>query len=185
MSIQLARRLIHADEYYKMAEAGILTEKDHVELIHGEIIEMSPIGNKHASIVLRLTNVLKDIVGNAALINVQNPIRINDLNEPEPDLTILKPKGDYYASAHPISNDVFIVVEVADTTYEYDRQIKLPLYAQAEISEYWLVNSSKNEIEVYRLPAKGAYKKMEIFYPEDLLKLDFCNKTVEVSKLLG
>lgn len=119
------------------------------------------------------------------MINVQHPIRINDLNEPEPDLTILKPKGDYYASAHPISNDVFIVVEVADTTYEYDRQIKLPLYAQAEISEYWLVNSSKNEIEVYRLPAKGAYKKMEIFYSEDTLKLDFCNQTVDVSRLLG
>ena len=86
MSIQLARRLIHADEYYKMAESGILTEKDHVELIHGEIIEMSPVGNKHASIVLRLTNVLKDIVGNAALINVQHPRNPKEITTPVPIL---------------------------------------------------------------------------------------------------
>lgn len=185
MSIQLARRLIHADEYYRMAEAGILTENDRVELIHGEIIEMSPIGKKHASMVDRLNNTISTIVRSTAIIRVQGPIRVNDLNEPEPDLTILKPKDDYYADAHPGPKDVLIVIEVTDTTYEYDHEIKLPLYASSEIPEFWLINLNKNEIEVYSSPAKGAYKKMEIFYAEDILKLDFCDKTLAVSKILG
>ena len=185
MSIQLARRLIQVDEYYRMAEVGILTEKDRVELIYGEIIEMSPIGNKHASVVDRLNKTLNTIIGETGIVRVQGPVRINDLNEPEPDLTLLKPKEDYYASAHPSAEDVLVIVEVSDTTYQYDREIKQPLYASAEIPQFWLVNVEKKEIEVYTSPAKGAYKKMEIFYPEDTLSLRFCDKVVPVGDILG
>ncbi|MCG8390641.1 MAG: Uma2 family endonuclease [Cytophagales bacterium] len=185
MSIQLARRLIQVDEYYRMAEVGILTENDRVELIYGEIIEMSPIGNKHASVVDRLNKTLNNTIGDTGIIRVQGPVRINDLNEPEPDLTLLKLKEDYYADAHPTANDVLVIIEVSDTTYQYDREIKSPLYASAEIPEFWLVNVEKKEVEVYTSPAKGAYKKMEIFYPEDTLSLRFCNRSVAVKEILG
>lgn len=185
MAVQLARRLINVKEYYSMYQAGILKETDRVELIHGEIIEMSPIGSKHAAAVSKLNNFLKDIIKEAALINVQNPIQINDLNEPEPDLIILKPKDNYYADAHPKPADTFVIIEVSDSTYDYDKQIKLPLYASAGIPEFWLINLNKNEIEVHRHPDKDVNKKIEIARSGDQIDLAFCNKSIAVNQLLG
>src|SRR5690606_9065569 len=125
MSVQVSKRLINVSEYYRMAEAGILTENDRVERIHGEIIEMSPIGSKHAAMVNRLNDLLKECIGKKAIVSVQNPIALNPLNEPEPDITILKYKGDYYDSGHPGPDDILIVIEVADTTRDYDQEIKI------------------------------------------------------------
>ncbi|HYY41710.1 MAG TPA: Uma2 family endonuclease, partial [Pyrinomonadaceae bacterium] len=124
MSVQIAKRYFNVSEYYRMAEAGILTEADRVELINGEIIKMSPIGSLHAACVKGLNQLLHRQMGDAALIGVQDPIRLNDFSEPEPDITLLRPRPDRYAQAHPTSPDVLLVVEVADTTVLYDRNVK-------------------------------------------------------------
>lgn len=116
MSVRIAKRLINVGEYYRMSEAGILTAKDRVELIHGEIIKMSPIGSKHAATADRMNKTLNLLLGDNAIVRVQNPIRIDELNEPEPDLTVLKPKDDFYEGGHPTPGDLLCVIEVADTT---------------------------------------------------------------------
>lgn len=110
MSVQLAKRPITVDEYHRMTEVGILTENDKVELIQGEIIKKSPIGSKHAAFVNRFTNILKEHPGNRAIVSVQNPLRINDLNEPEPDVAILKYVEDYYVDKHPTPKDIYILL---------------------------------------------------------------------------
>ena len=101
MSVQLAKRYFNVTEYYRMAEAGILTEDDRVELIEGEIVKMSPIGSLHAACVKRLNKLLQQQCGDAAIIGAQDPIRLNDFSEPEPDITLLRPRPDFYAQAHP------------------------------------------------------------------------------------
>ncbi|ELR70510.1 hypothetical protein C900_03669 [Fulvivirga imtechensis AK7] len=171
------------EEYYRMAEVGILTENDKVELIHGEIIEMSPVGSKHAAVVDRINNVLKSLIKDRAIIRVQSPVLLNDLNQPEPDVTILKPSDNYYSESHPGPDDIFILVEVADSSLPYDRQIKLPLYASAGVPEFWLVNLEKQEIEIHRSPSKNVYKKIEIFQPDD--DISCFDHKVNVRSLLG
>ncbi len=179
------RRLINVEEYYKMAEVGILTEHDRVELIQGEIIEKSPISSKHAAAVNRFSNVLIDLIFDFAIVRVQNPIKINAINEPEPDVVILKYKDDFYAEKHPGPDDIRIVIEVADTTLAYDREIKLPLYASVGIPEFWLVDLAKNEIEVHRSPSVDIYKRIEICRPGDSIYLPTFETSVEADLLLG
>ncbi|MEM7110009.1 MAG: Uma2 family endonuclease, partial [Bacteroidota bacterium] len=181
---QLAKRLITVDEYHTMAEAGILTREDRVELIHGEILEMSPIGSKHAAIVNTMSNRLIRLLGDGVIISVQNPIRINDLTEPEPDLSLLKPKENYYADGHPAPNDTFIVIEISDSSYEYDKEVKLPLYASAGIPEYWIVNMDKKQIEVHTKPENGGYKSWQFFAIDDFITFDFCSTEIQVKKLI-
>lgn len=141
-----------------MAEVGILTEDDRVELIEGEIIEMSPIGSRHAACVARLTEILSQRVAGQAIVWVQNPIRLDEYNEPEPDVALLKRRDDFYSEGHPTPADVLLVVEVADTSIDLDRRLKVPLYARAEIPEVWLVDLTKDVIEVYAQPANGTYQ---------------------------
>src|ERR671938_544657 len=140
MSVQVAKRCFSVDEYYRMGEAGILTEDDRVELIEGEIIEMSPIGSRHAACVNRLNTLLGRHLRQTAIVSVQNPIRLDAYSEPEPDVALLRPRADYYESGHPTPADALLIVEVADTSADYDRIIKLPLYAKAGIPEAWLVD---------------------------------------------
>ena len=185
MPVQLARRLINVEEFHRMAETGILTEKDHVELIHGEIIEISPIGSRHSSTVNRISNILKEVLGKNAIISVQNPVVIDDHNQPQPDISILKPSHNYYADRHPGPRDILLVIEVADTTRDYDREIKLPLYASAKIPEFWLVNLEKDEIEVHRLPVQNAYKNIEPCRGSDQIELGLFHSKISTKELLG
>lgn len=156
MTTQLLRRRFTVDEYYRMAQAGILTQDDRVELIDGEIVEMAPLGSRPAATVARLT-MLFSRLGNRAIIRVQNPIHLGERSELQPDLTLPTPRPDYYASAHPGPEDVLLVVEVADTSLEYDREVKVPLYARAGISETWLVDLAGETMEVYRRPSMESY----------------------------
>lgn len=155
MSLQITRRHFSVTEYYRMMDAGILSESDRVELIDGEVIEMSPIGSRHAACVDRLNklfNKLDDVI-----VRVRNPIRLDDFSEPQPDITLLRPRPDFYAQGHPMSSDVLIVVEVADSSTDFDRTVKLPLYAESLIPEMWLVNLPDEKIEVFSKPANGIY----------------------------
>ena len=160
MSIQVTKRRFSIDEYYRMAEAGILSEDDRVELIEGEIIKMAPIGSRHAACVRRLDTLFNRLVSQTALISVQSPVRLSNFSEPQPDISLLKPRDDFYSGEHPTPADVLLIIEVSDTSIEYDRDIKIPLYATSLIPEVWLVNLIKDIVEIYRDPRSGIYREV-------------------------
>ncbi len=162
MSVQIIRRHFNVDEYYRMAAAGVLSENDRVELIEGEIIEMNPIGSRHAACVARLTEFLGRLAGGEAIVWVQNPVQVNDFSEPLPDVALLKRRDDFYAQANPQPADVLLIIEVADSSVEYDRDIKTPLYAGAGIPEVWLVNLPEETIEIYTSPVGDTYREIRI-----------------------
>ncbi|MDR7554009.1 MAG: Uma2 family endonuclease [Armatimonadota bacterium] len=167
MSVQVKRRRFTVDEYERMALAGILSEDDRVELIEGEIVEMTPIGSRHADVVTRLTMLLARAVGDRALVSVQNPVRLDRYSEPQPDLTVLRPGS--YAARHPEPSDVLLLIEVADATGRYDRGVKLPLYARAGVPEVWIVDLQAHAVEQYRAPAPDGYREVTRHRPGDRL----------------
>ena len=140
-----------------MGEAGILREDDRVELIDGEIVETTPIGSRHAACVDRLTRFLVRLVGDRAIVRVQNPATIPPHSEPQPDVMLLRPQADFYAAAHPEPRDVLLVIEVADTTLPFDRGVKVPLYARAGVAEVWLIDLTTDSVEVHRHPTGSRY----------------------------
>jgi Uma2 family endonuclease len=144
-----------------MGEAGILTERDRVELIEGELVAMSPIGSNHSGTVNSLNRMLVVAVGDRGVVAVQNPVRLDDLSEPEPDFAVLKPREDDYRSATPRPDDVLLIIEVADTSLAYDRAVKRALYARHRLPEFWIVNLAAREVEVCRLPAGDDYQSRE------------------------
>ena len=113
MSVQTARRLFNTEEYHRMAAAGILCEDDRVELLQGEIVEMSPIGSRHVACVNRLTQRFSTLLGKRAIVSVQNPVLLGEFSEPEPDLALLRWRDDFYGEALPRAEDVLLLVEVA------------------------------------------------------------------------
>ena len=153
-----SRRRFTVDDYYRMVETGILSEGDRTELIEGEIIEMIPIGSRHAGNVDRLNTLFTSSVEDDAIVRVQSPIRLDEHSEPQPDLTLLQPRDDYYASAHPTPDDILLVVEVADESLSYDRSTKIPLYARHGIPAVWLINLQENAVEVYERPDAEGYQ---------------------------
>lgn len=161
MALTLVRHRFSVDEYEQMIESGILTENSRVELIRGEILDKMPIGDHHFASVNRLNRLLNRKVGDEAIVSIQSPIVLAD-SEPEPDIALLQPRDDFYASGKPQSADVLLLIEVSDTTLEFDREVKRPLYAEAGISEYWIVNLNDDCLEVHRLPqADGTYRDVQ------------------------
>lgn len=169
MGVELQRRRFTVDEYYAMVDAGILSEDDRVELIEGEIIQMAAIGSRHAACVNRLNQLFVEQAAGVAVVTVQNPVRLSDLTEPQPDLALARARDDFYAGAHPRPEDTLLVVEVAHTTLGYDRGTKLPLYAVAGVPEVWIVNVEEGEVEVYRDPAPRGFRTMERLGPGQVL----------------
>jgi Uma2 family endonuclease len=179
MALQLPRRPFTTAEYHRMIEVGILAEDDRLELLDGEIIEMSPIGPRHVACVNRLNALLSSQTGTIVILSVQNPIQLNDYSEPQPDLALLKPRADFYAQALPAPADVLIVIEVADTSAESDRQVKIPAYARAAIAEAWLVDLASDRIEIYTQPGSGVYQEIRLI----LRGQDVASKTIPHLKL--
>jgi Uma2 family endonuclease len=169
-----------------MAESGILTEDDRVELIRGEIIDMSPIGTKHAACVRRLSNKLGQRLGNRIILSVQNPVVLDNNSEPQPDVALLKPRDDFYATAHPQPQDIFLLIEVSDSTVVYDREEKIPLYAEANIIEIWLVDINEQVVEVYQQPTAAGYQLMQKFASGQSLSIKaFPNVNITVNEIFG
>jgi Uma2 family endonuclease len=157
MGVPVLRRRFTTDEYHRMGESGILTEDDRVELIAGEIVEMTPIGSRHQACVDRLNELLTRQMAQGAVIRVQGPIRLGEHSEPQPDLVLLRRRTDFYATSHPGPQDILLVVEVADTSASYDREVKLPLYSRHGILEVWLVDLERENVEVFREPSTSGY----------------------------
>ena len=185
--MRLVHHKISTEHYHKMIDAGILTEKDKVELIKGEIIDMSPIGKVHNAIVDRMANLLKEIAQQQVIIRTQGSIHLPPESEPEPDIVLLKPRADFYAAELPQPADVFLVIEVAKSSWEYDYEVKRPLYAEAGIPELWLVNLNKHEMEVHRAPQNGTYKEISIKQLGDMVKLPVpdCDTAIRMEDLIG
>jgi hypothetical protein len=163
MAIQteLRRRRFTREEYHRMAEAGILHENDRVELIEGEIVQMTPIGRRHAACVAELTRLLVPLVGQRALVWPQNPITLPHETEPQPDIVLLRPRADRYLQDDARPADVLLLVEVSDTSQRYDRLVKLPLYGRAGVPEVWIVDLPDEVIEIHRRPSRRGYAQVE------------------------
>jgi Uma2 family endonuclease len=158
MAVQLARKLFTIDDYHRMAEVGILSEDDRVELIDGEIVLMSPIGKHHAGTVNRLAALLHQALGGQVVIAVQNPVMLSDDTELEPDIAVLRFRDDYYAQELPTPPDAHLIIEVSDTTLVHDRSTKVPLYARNRVSDVWIVNLQGETVEVSSQPEDGTYQ---------------------------
>ena len=186
MSVAYTPYLITVDDFEAMGRAGVLGEDARVELLEGQLYAMSPIGSRHAACVNRLNQALTVQVQNRAIVSVQNPIRLDDYSEPEPDIALLRPREDFYASAHPGPQDVLLVIEVADTSVAGDRRIKLPLYARSGIPEVWLVVLEAGEVEVYRQPGSEGYGRVERLSGEQALSPEvFSDVALRVGDLFG
>ncbi len=149
---------ISAEEYLRMGEAGVFAPEARLELIEGEIIEMAPIGSPHAGCVARLTELFVQRLSGRAIVWTQNPLIVSDRSVPQPDLALLRPRADYYSASHPRVSDVFLVVEVADTTLRFDLGTKVPLYARCGIGEVWVVDVNERVVHVFREPAANGYR---------------------------
>jgi len=181
-----AARRFTVDEYYRMVNLGIIAPEERVELIEGEILEMSPIGSDHASKVDRLAAYLWPAVGQRAIVRVQSPIRLGIAREPQPDIALLRPRPDFYAAAHPAAPDILLLVEVAETSADYDRSVKGPLYAAHGIPEYWLVNLPERQVEVYRDPSPDGYRDARVAGAGDaIVPLAFPDAAFDVGELFG
>jgi hypothetical protein len=174
MSIARTRHRFSLADYEQMIDLGILTENDRVELIRGEVIEKMSIGELHAACVKRLNRIFNVRLANKACVGVQDPIRLED-SEPEPDVTLLVPRDDDYADGHPEAGDVILVVEVADSSIDFDRVVKREIYAENGIVEFWILNLLDRTLEVYRQPqSDGRYGDVRVLSPAekaDILRL--------------
>jgi Uma2 family endonuclease len=186
MALQIPRRLFSTEEYERMIAAGVFPEDDRSELIRGEVVAMAPIGLRHAACVGRLTKLLERMVGDVAIVWVQNPIRLTGNSLPQPDLALLKSRSDYYEQSRPMPSDIYLVVEVSDSTVESDVQVKVPLYAEANISEVWVVNLQENIIEIYSTPSAGAYGSVQRVTRGQSIQLSGeLSGTITVDNILG
>jgi Uma2 family endonuclease len=185
MLVQTQHRF-NVAEYYRMAETGVLKPGTRVELLDGRIIDMSPIGPLHGGLVNRLNRLFNRLAKGRWLVSAQNPLRLDDHSEPEPDVMLLKPAADDYTSRHPQPDDVFLLVEVSDTTLDYDREEKLPAYGRAGIREVWIVNMNDRVIEIHREPHFTGYGASTILRAGDkAAPLAFPDAAVDVAELLG
>jgi len=186
VTVQLIRHRFTVEEYDRMAQSGVLSEDDRVELIDGEIVEMSPIGSRHAACVKRLNRLFSQGVGQRAVVSVQDPIHLGRHSEPQPDIILLRPHPDFYAADHPSPADALLVVEVAEASSEYDREVKVPLYARAGIPEVWVVDLGRRTVEVYRTPSPQGYTGVQrVWADQSLSPMEFPDLIVAVDDILG
>ncbi|MGH7972236.1 MAG: Uma2 family endonuclease, partial [Limisphaerales bacterium] len=184
MLVQTKHRF-NVKEYYRMAETGVLRPDARVELLNGEIIDMSPIGPFHGGLVKRLSRLFTLQAKGRWTVSTQDPLRLDDHSEPQPDVMLLKPAPDDYTSRHPQPDDVFLLIEVSDTTLDYDRGEKLPAYGRASVAEVWIVNLQNGTFEVYRDPHFTGYgSKAVLRAGEQAKSLAFPDLVVDVAELL-
>jgi len=158
----LTRHRLTVDDYYDMAKVGVLGPQDRVELIAGEVLDMSPIGSLHAALVTAVARWLTLAAGDRGLVAVQNPLRLDAASEPQPDITLLRPQADFFAAAHPGPADALLVVEVAESSLAFDLGVKVPLYAGHGIPEVWVIDAATRTTHRFRSPGPEGYAAEQI-----------------------
>jgi Uma2 family endonuclease len=185
MAVEVERRLLTVEEFNQIIETGIFHEDERIELINGELIRMAPIGHSHGGQVKRSVRILSGSIGDRALLSVQDPVELPDLSEPQPDVMLLRPRDDDYSRSNPTATDVLLLIEVADTSLTYDRDVKGPMYAEAGIMDYWLLNIVDGQLLVFREPTPTGYASVQALGRGDsVTPLAFPDLTIQVSDLL-
>jgi len=179
------RHSLSVEDFHRMGAAGLFAPDARVELIEGEIIDMTPIGSRHAATVAALSELLTLGLHGQAVIWVQNPVNLGIRSEPQPDLAVLRFREDRYRHAHPEADDTHLLIEVADTTARFDREVKIPLYARHNIPEVWLVDLESGIFEVYREARAGAYRSLVQHSDGEVSPAAFPHVRVDVHTLLG
>ncbi|HSB69946.1 MAG TPA: Uma2 family endonuclease [Candidatus Methylomirabilis sp.] len=179
-------RRFTVEEYYRMGEAGILRDDERVELMEGEIVMLTPIGSEHAASLNRLNRLWASRLAHRAIMSIQNPVRLSPASQFQPDLALLRPRPDFYRKSHPEPADVLLLIEVADTTVEKDRRLKIPLYAKSGIQESWLLDLPADRIHVYRQSRTEGYQDVHSHSRGQLLTPEaFPDITLSVDDRLG
>lgn len=162
VEISTQKHRFTVEEYHRMGDAGVFDET-RVELIDGEIYDMSPINSPHAGTVKFLNRLLNKWLGDKYIIGVQDPVTLDNFSEPEPDIAILKMREDFYTGSHPQSEDVILIIEVADSSLETDKRVKLPKYAKAGIHEVWIMDINEQCIEIHTQPWEDTYRNKNTY----------------------
>ena len=164
MAVPIQKRFVTIDEYHQMGEDGVFPPDARVELIRGEIVEMAPIGPGHAGSVRRFIRNFSARLSPYAIVDAQNPVELREQeSEPQPDITLLRLRDDFYSTATPTPGDTLLVVEVADSSLSFDRRVKMHLYAEAGIPESWLVDLNSGTLFVYRRPSPEGYQDVRAY----------------------
>jgi Uma2 family endonuclease len=187
MAVMRKRRRFTLEEYHRLGETGILGEDERVELVEGEIVEMTPIGWAHASVVARLTKLFGMRFGERAIVWVQNPLMLpQQVSEFQPDIALLKPRPDFYRADGVGPDDALLVVEVMDSSVAYDRRVKLPIYSRGGVLEVWLVDVNQNTVEVHCEPRAHGYRDRRLVERDGTIAaLAFRDVVLPVRELVG
>ncbi|HQZ72235.1 MAG TPA: Uma2 family endonuclease [Anaerolineae bacterium] len=161
LALWLVRRRFSIDDYYRMAESGVIAPDERTELLDGQVVFQMTINARHAGCVNRLNQFLSRQLIDRAIVAVQNPLRLGPYSEPQPDIALLRPREDSYDRSHPHPEDVLLLIEVADSSLDLDRRVKMPLYAAAGIAEVWLIDLANDAVEVYRDPDARGYRQLQ------------------------
>ncbi len=187
--ITTTTRRFTLNEYHRLIDIGFFHEDERIELIHGELVQMVAKGTAHTTCCRNLIEELPKLVANKAKLRCQDPITLPSGSEPEPDLVIVKIMDDNYLSGHPQPRDILLVIEIADSSIKYDQDVKIPLYAEAGISDYWIFNLPDNHLETYSEPYQTqsgtfGYRIKRIFLSNQLVSLlILINSTLDLSKV--
>ena len=186
MSVLSSKHRFTVDQYCRMAETGILSAQDKVELIDGEVLPMTPMGSRHAGCVNRLTRLFTQALGVRAVVQVQCPVRLSEYDMPEPDVAILEAREDFYAAGAAGPSDCLLVVEVAESSLVFDRERKLPRYGKAGVLEVWLADLTTRTLHVFRSPqADGYADARELRFQGSVSPLALDDLTVTVAQVFG
>ncbi|HAR68534.1 MAG TPA: Uma2 family endonuclease [Thermus scotoductus] len=177
----MTRHKVSLEEFHRMVEAGVFPEDSRLELVEGDLVEMSPIGKRHAAKVAKLTALFGPLVPQKAILFVQSPLVVGN-SELYPDLALLQPRSDFYEEGLPTAEDALLVVEVAETSFCYDLEVKVPLYAKGGVPEVWVVDLEGRRVLVHREPREGGYKEVRTLGPRDTLA--FMGVEIPVEELL-
>lgn len=185
MDSTIAIRRLSVQDYHQMAESGILQPDERVELLEGQIIQMAAKGTAHSASVSRIEQLLRNRLGSCILLRFQDPIRLDDYSEPEPDIAVVRPNPNFYEDHHPIPSEVFLLIEVSDKTLQFDRETKAPVYGRSGIAEYWVLDVNGRKLHGYRSPSKTGYQSETILSEElEIAPLAFPDCVMAVREML-
>lgn len=185
MSVDPRRRLFTVDEFERMVETGILSPDDKVELLDGEVVEMTPIGPPHVAVVTRAAHLLVTLLGDRTIVRVQAPVRVSDTSMPEPDIAVVIPEAGYYANRHPESQEILWLIEVSRTSVAHDRTLKAHIYARGDIRELW-VAALPDTLEVFRDPSPAGYRSIRTLRRGDVVRPEAVpDVEVRIEDILG
>ncbi|MGF1535022.1 MAG: Uma2 family endonuclease [Elainellaceae cyanobacterium] len=181
-----ALRRITTTEYHRMAEVGILTADEQVELIAGQVIQKMPKGPAHSALCKRIEKLLEQRLGEQVLVRLQDPVQLDAYSEPEPDIAVVRPNASFYAAHHPIPNEIYLIIEIADTTLNRDLGAKAELYGLAGIEDYWVLSVATEQLHIFREPGKQGYERQLILKGQQAIApLTFPNCVLTVQECFG